>query len=60
MFYDLFINYLKCHRFDGMDLQWRVRNLSDIIKNILISVSSMKKVLPVPYDLDETLVHVLM
>lgn len=29
-------------------------------KNIFICVSNMQKVFSVPYDLDETLVHVLM
>ncbi len=38
-FYDVLMNFLKHQSFSGMKFQWKNRNLSGFIKNILICVS---------------------
>ncbi len=35
-FYEVFMNFLKCQSFGGMNFQWRDRNLSGSIKTFIL------------------------
>ncbi len=43
LFYNVFMNCLKLQSFGCMNFQWRDRNLSGFIKNVIICVSKLNE-----------------
>ncbi len=43
LFYNVFMNFVKLQSFGCMNFQWRVRNLSGFIKNVIICVSKLNE-----------------